>query len=60
MRPISVALLCLTAVGGVSAQDPPEVTEFGFERGKLLYQSHCGRCHSFSGSFPSTHHRGPE
>ena len=49
MRLIFIALLCLALGRGVSAQNPLEVTEVGFDRGRLLYQSHCGRCHGMLG-----------
>ena len=31
------------------APEPPQVTEAGLERGEMLYQAHCGRCHGMLG-----------
>jgi mono/diheme cytochrome c family protein len=40
MRVIGLALMLALAAGGAAAQNPPDA-----ERGKSLYETHCGGCH---------------
>lgn|GEM_PF-748077 len=40
MRAIGLAIMLTLAAGGAAAQNPPDA-----ERGKSLYETHCGGCH---------------
>ena len=50
-----VAGLVAALVAGVvpvlaqEAPEPPQVTEAGLERGEMLYEAHCARCHGMLG-----------